>query len=73
MLVSATEPEENIPDYPPIDRLLTRLRELPHAVLVDAGRGNAEFLGDNLARRRLVPFFRAEGVRRMTTSGDVCA
>ncbi len=36
-----------------------------HAVLVDAGRGNAQFLGDNLVRRRLVPFCRAHGVRRL--------
>ena len=36
VLVSATEPEENIPDYPPIDELLARLRELPHTVLVEA-------------------------------------
>lgn len=36
-----------------------------HAVLVDAGRGSAPLLGDNLARRRLVPFFRAQGVRRL--------
>ena len=38
VLVSATEPEKNIPDYPPIDELLDRLRGLPHAVLVDARR-----------------------------------
>lgn len=38
VLVTATEPEINIPDYPPIDELHARLRRLPRAVLVDAGR-----------------------------------
>jgi len=36
-----------------------------HAVLLDAGRGNQPFLGDNLVRRRLIPFCRAQGVRRL--------
>ena len=38
VLVTATEPEINIPDYPPIAELHARLRGLPGAVLVDAGR-----------------------------------
>ncbi len=36
VLVTATEPEQNIPDYPPLDELQARLRRLPLAVLVDA-------------------------------------
>ena len=36
VLVTATEPEKNIPDYPPIEELHARLRSLPHSVLVDA-------------------------------------
>ena len=38
VLVTATEPEDNMPDYPPIDELHARLRGLPNAVLVDAVR-----------------------------------
>ena len=38
VVVTAAEPEENIPDYPPIERLHARLRALPHAVLVEARR-----------------------------------
>ncbi len=38
VLVTATEPEANIPDYPPIEELHARLNALPHAVLVDAVR-----------------------------------
>jgi indolepyruvate ferredoxin oxidoreductase beta subunit len=36
VLVTATEPEVGMPEYPPIDELHARLRALPHAVLVDA-------------------------------------
>ena len=36
-----------------------------HHVLVDAGRGREQFLGDNLARRRLAPWFRQHGIRRL--------
>lgn len=38
VLVTASEPEENIPDYPPLEELHARLRALPNAVLVDARR-----------------------------------
>ncbi len=38
VLVTASEPVENMPGYPPIDDLHARLRGLPHAVLVDAVR-----------------------------------
>jgi indolepyruvate ferredoxin oxidoreductase beta subunit len=38
VLVTATEPEENMPGYPPLEELHRRLRSLPHAVLVDARR-----------------------------------
>ncbi|MFH2010736.1 MAG: MBL fold metallo-hydrolase [bacterium] len=36
-----------------------------HAVLVDAGRGRQELLGDNLVRRRIVPHLRSRGIRRL--------
>ena len=35
-VVTATNPVANIPDYPELTALLTRIRALPHAVLVDA-------------------------------------
>lgn len=38
VLVTATEPERNIPDYPPLEQLHARLRRLPNSVLVDAAR-----------------------------------
>ena len=38
VLVTASEPEANMPGYPPIEELHARLRALPHAVLVDAVR-----------------------------------
>lgn len=38
VLVTATEPERNFPDYPPLEELHARLRNLPNAVLVDAVR-----------------------------------
>lgn len=48
VLVTSSDPFENIPDYPPIDEVLDRIRSLPSAVLVpaqslarEAGSGNA--------------------------------
>ena len=38
VLVTATEPQKNFPDYPPLEELHARLRALPNAVLVDAVR-----------------------------------
>jgi indolepyruvate ferredoxin oxidoreductase beta subunit len=38
VVVSASEPVENVPDYPDLERVLERLRRLPHAVVVDAQR-----------------------------------
>jgi indolepyruvate ferredoxin oxidoreductase beta subunit len=38
VLVTATEAESNMPDYPPLEELHSRLRGLPSAVLVDAVR-----------------------------------
>jgi indolepyruvate ferredoxin oxidoreductase beta subunit len=35
-VITATDPVANIPDYPPIDEVLARVRSLPHAVTVDA-------------------------------------
>jgi indolepyruvate ferredoxin oxidoreductase beta subunit len=35
-VITATDPVANIPDYPPIDEVLARIRSLPHAVTVDA-------------------------------------
>jgi len=35
-VITATNPVANIPDYPPIDEVLGRVRSLPHAVTVDA-------------------------------------
>jgi indolepyruvate ferredoxin oxidoreductase beta subunit len=35
-LISASTPVRNIPDYPPLDEVLTHIRSLPNAVLVDA-------------------------------------
>ncbi|MCA9671704.1 MAG: MBL fold metallo-hydrolase [Myxococcales bacterium] len=34
-------------------------------ILFDAGRGDASWLGDNLVKRRLLPFFRAQGIKRI--------
>jgi len=36
VLLSAVDPHENIPDYPPVEDLEARLRALPHAVLIKA-------------------------------------
>jgi len=38
VVVSATEPVRNVPDYPDLEVVLERLRSLPGTVLVDAGR-----------------------------------
>ena len=38
VLLSATDPHENIPNYPPIEELESRLRALPRVVLVEASR-----------------------------------
>ena len=35
-VITATAPVANIPDYPPVDEVLARIRSLPHAVTVDA-------------------------------------
>jgi indolepyruvate ferredoxin oxidoreductase beta subunit len=35
-VVTATNPVANIPDYPPVDEVLGRIRSLPHALTVDA-------------------------------------
>jgi indolepyruvate ferredoxin oxidoreductase beta subunit len=35
-VITATNPVANIPDYPPVDEVLARIRSLPHAVTVDA-------------------------------------
>ena len=35
-VITATNPVANIPDYPPIDEVLGRVRSLPHTVTVDA-------------------------------------
>jgi len=37
-VVTSVDPFPNIPDYPPIEEVLARLRRLPSAVLVEAGR-----------------------------------
>jgi len=47
IVVSSTEPVENVPDYPELEVVLDRIRSLPGSVLVDAGRlaraaGNAK-------------------------------
>jgi indolepyruvate ferredoxin oxidoreductase beta subunit len=41
-LVSAAEPVINISDYPPLDELHERIRRMPGAILVEAGRLAAE-------------------------------
>ena len=35
-VITATNPVANIPDYPPLDDLLARVRSLPRAVAIDA-------------------------------------
>ena len=35
-VITATNPVANIPDYPPVDEVLARVRSLPRAVTVDA-------------------------------------
>jgi indolepyruvate ferredoxin oxidoreductase beta subunit len=35
-VITATNPVANIPDYPPLDEVLGRIRSLPHTVTVDA-------------------------------------
>jgi indolepyruvate ferredoxin oxidoreductase, beta subunit len=37
-LVTASDPFVNIPDYPPIERVLSSIRSLPRAILVEAER-----------------------------------
>ncbi len=37
-VVTAVEPVRNVPDYPEVETILDRLRTLPRAILVDAGR-----------------------------------
>ena len=37
-LVTAANPFVNIPNYPPVDDILARVRSLPHAIVVDAER-----------------------------------
>jgi len=46
-VVTSTDPVQNVPDYPELETILDRLRALPRAILVDAGRlareaGNAK-------------------------------
>jgi indolepyruvate ferredoxin oxidoreductase, beta subunit len=41
-IITSTNPVTNIPNYPPIERVLEQVRALPHAVLLD---------GDALARQ----------------------
>lgn len=46
-VVTATDPVKNVPDYPEVETILARLRELPRVILVDASRlareaGNAK-------------------------------
>ena len=36
-VITATEPVANMRNYPPLDELLSAIRSLPHAILVDAG------------------------------------
>ncbi len=38
VLITAAEPVRNIDDYPDLDGLLARIRELPHATVLDAER-----------------------------------
>ena len=35
-LITSENPEKNIPDYPDLDELLTRIRSLPNALTIDA-------------------------------------
>ena len=37
LVLSSSEPFDNIPDYPDIEGLLARLRSLPRALLIPAG------------------------------------
>lgn len=37
-LLTAVDPEPNIPDYPPLDEVLEKIRTIPGAVVVDAAR-----------------------------------
>jgi indolepyruvate ferredoxin oxidoreductase beta subunit len=48
MLVTAVDPYVNIPDYPPLEGVLTQLRALPNVLLVEAERLARE-AGDVLA------------------------
>lgn len=36
-----------------------------HNILIDLGRGSKKHLGDNLVKRRLLPFVKREGIRRL--------
>jgi indolepyruvate ferredoxin oxidoreductase, beta subunit len=53
VVVTATEPFPNIPDYPPIEQVLERVRRLPHAVLVEAERLARE-AGEALSRNTVM-------------------
>ena len=35
-MLTATDPVENFPNYPPVDGVLAQVRALPRAILVDA-------------------------------------
>lgn len=37
-LVTSADPHENIPEYPPLDELLERVRSFPHSIVVEARR-----------------------------------
>ncbi len=52
-VVTATDPFVNIPDYPPIEQVLERVRRLPHAVLVEAERLARE-AGEALSRNTVM-------------------
>jgi len=52
-VVTATDPFVNIPDYPPIEEILARVRHLPHAVLVEAERLARE-AGNALSRNTVM-------------------
>ena len=47
-VVSAADPVVNIPDYPDLRDVLDRIRRLPHAIVIEAGRLAVE-AGDALA------------------------
>ena len=81
ILISASNPFANIPDYPPVEELLAAIRRLPRAILVDASAlaqeagsaraGNMVLVGAAAAH---LPVRRAsleEAIREMfTAKGD---